>query len=131
MMRKTFRLRTFLVALVLLAIPLAYFGDRWRRCDFEYFRRHAKLAQKYRREAAEARHYLGLYQRRVSRRQASPPEVASPSGSGSTVVQIPSLAQLQRSIARWRAAAKAADQKFRYHRRIAGRAYTEPMIVVL
>jgi hypothetical protein len=120
MMRKTFRLRTFLVALVLLAIPLAYFGDRWRRCDFEYFRRHARLAQQYYCEAKEARSQVV----HISRRLALPPFAAGSSGAGSTAL-IPSSARLQRKVVRLRKVAKAADQQFRYHRRIAGRAYQD------
>jgi len=119
-MRKTFRLRTFLVALALLALPLAYFGDRWRRCDFEYFRRHAKLAQQYNCEAKEARWQVV----NISRRLTLPPFVAGSSGPGSTVL-IPSRAKLLRKVVRLRRVAKVADQKFRYHRRIAGQAYQD------
>jgi hypothetical protein len=118
MMRKTFRLRTFLVALALLAIPLAYFGDRWRRCNFEYFRRHARLAQQYYCEAKDARSQVV----NISRRLTLPPYAAGSSGPGSTVL-IPSPAQLQNEVVHYRKVAKVADQQFRYHRRLAGRAY--------
>jgi len=127
-MRKTFRLRTFLVALVLLALPLAYFGDRWRRCDFEYFRRHAKLAQRYECDAGDARKQLRMCLEMSSRPPYStytaPLEAVGPPVPGSTRL-IPSPAQLQQEIAHLRRVAKVADQQFRYHRRLAGRAYRD------
>jgi hypothetical protein len=123
-MLKTFRLRTFLVALVLFALPLAFFASRWRRGDFEYFRRHAKLAQHYNCDAQDAR------RRVISDWQARHPHPGQPcpqewkglcpwcSGSNS--------AWIQKNNAYWRKAAQVAEQKFRYHRRLAGSAYLGP-----